>query len=109
MDPNASSENSSNTQSASVQNQAHQNQMSDNGDYRLEAVRLASYRNWPLSFMDPAELAAAGLYFTGDGDKVKCFECQVEICQWVEADNPMADHQRWSGRCRLLLFKISLI
>lgn len=89
---------------APVQNQPPQEQPArdevDNVDYRFEAARLASYQNWPLPFMEPAKLAAAGFHYTGDGDKVKCFECQVEICQWVEGDNPMADHQRWSGRCR---------
>ncbi|XP_012276927.1 death-associated inhibitor of apoptosis 1 isoform X2 [Orussus abietinus] len=74
----------------------------DNIDYRFEDARLESFRNWPIPFMDPAKLAAAGFYYTGEGDKVRCFECQVEICQWIEGDNPMVDHQRWSGRCRFI-------
>lgn len=75
----------------------------DNVDYHLEAARLASYRDWPLSFMEPAKLAAAGFYFTGKDDKVKCFECQVEIFHWTRGDNPMSDHQRCSGRCRYII------
>lgn len=98
-------EDSANPHLVPVQNQPHQEQLAtidrvDSTDYRMEAARLESYENWPLSFMEPSRPAAAGFYYTGDGDKVKCFECQVEICQWAEGDNPMADHQRWSGRCR---------
>lgn len=74
----------------------------DNVDYRFEAARLQSFENWPVSYIEPEKLAAAGFYYTGEGDKVRCFECQVEICQWVEGDNPMVDHQRWSARCRFI-------
>lgn len=74
----------------------------DNRDYRLEEHRLQSFANWPVPYMDPAKLAAAGFYYTGEGDKVRCFECKVEICEWVEGDNPMADHQRWQEECRFI-------
>ncbi|KZC11009.1 PREDICTED: death-associated inhibitor of apoptosis 1 [Dufourea novaeangliae] len=74
----------------------------DNVDYRFELARLQSFENWPVSYIEPAKLAAAGFYYTGEGDKVRCFECYVEICQWVEGDNPMVDHQRWSARCRFI-------
>lgn len=71
-------------------------------DYRFESVRLASYGNWPVAYMDPAKLSSAGFYYTGEGDNVKCFECGVVICQWVEGDNPMSDHQRWQSNCRFV-------
>ncbi|XP_076658047.1 death-associated inhibitor of apoptosis 1-like [Halictus rubicundus] len=75
----------------------------DNIDYRFEQARLQSFENWPLPYIiEPKRLAAAGFYYTGEDDKVRCFECRVEICQWVEGDNPMVDHQRWSARCRFI-------
>lgn len=74
----------------------------DNRDYRMEEVRLRSYDNWPVPFMDPAKLAAAGFYYTGLSDIVRCFECKVEICEWCEGDNPMVDHQRWQVKCRFI-------
>ncbi|XP_029672636.1 E3 ubiquitin-protein ligase XIAP-like isoform X2 [Formica exsecta] len=74
----------------------------DNIDYRLESARLESFKNWPCAWMKPEKLAAAGFYYIGDKDKVKCFECHVEICQWQPDDSPMVDHQRWSGRCRFV-------
>ncbi|EFN70605.1 Apoptosis inhibitor IAP [Camponotus floridanus] len=74
----------------------------DNIDYRFELARLESFKNWPCAWMKPEKLAAAGFYYTGESDKVKCFECHVEICQWQPDDSPMVDHQRWSGRCRFV-------
>ncbi|KYN06942.1 PREDICTED: E3 ubiquitin-protein ligase XIAP-like [Cyphomyrmex costatus] len=79
----------------------------DNGssmslDYRFESARLTSFKNWQCSSTKPEELAAAGFFYTGESDKVKCFECNIEICQWREEDNPMVDHQRWSGKCRFI-------
>ncbi|XP_015599780.1 death-associated inhibitor of apoptosis 1 isoform X2 [Cephus cinctus] len=85
-----------------IQPPPHSRDIVDGNDYRFEEARLRSYRNWPLDYMDPVKLAQAGFYYTGEGDKVKCFECHVEICQWVEGDNPMVDHQRWSARCRFI-------
>ncbi|KAI4491236.1 hypothetical protein M0802_010332 [Mischocyttarus mexicanus] len=74
----------------------------DNVNYRFESERLRSFRNWPVSFLKPEKLAEAGFYYLGEGDKVKCFECNIEICQWVENDDPMEDHARWSDRCRFI-------
>ena len=74
----------------------------DNIEYRFEAARLQSFGNWPARYIEPEKLAAAGFYYTGEDDKVRCFECHVEICEWVEGDNPMVDHQRWSARCRFV-------
>ncbi|XP_034949212.1 death-associated inhibitor of apoptosis 1 [Chelonus insularis] len=79
-----------------VDNQTH------SPNYRYESVRLQSFTNWPVPYMDPAKLAASGFYFTGEGDYVKCFECDIKIGQWVEGDNPMSDHQRWQSNCRFV-------
>lgn len=83
-----------------VDNNSMQN--ANSVDYHLENARLESFKNWPAPYIEPAKLAAAGFYFTGEDDKVRCFECEVEVCRWVEGDDPMVDHQRWSGRCRFI-------
>ncbi|XP_076245581.1 baculoviral IAP repeat-containing protein 8 isoform X2 [Calliopsis andreniformis] len=74
----------------------------DNCDYHFETARLQSFENWPVPYIEPEKLAANGFYYTGENDKVRCFECLLEINQWVEGDNPMVDHQRWSPRCRFI-------
>lgn len=72
--------------------------------YHYEEVRLASFNGWPHTrwVNSPKTLAKAGFYYTGELDKVKCFECQVEIYEWVEGDSPMGDHQRWRPTCRFV-------
>lgn len=74
----------------------------NNIDYRCESSRLNSFKGWPCPWMKPERLAAAGFYYTGKEDNVKCFECDVEISKWETDDNPMVDHQRWSRRCRFV-------
>ncbi|XP_071627180.1 E3 ubiquitin-protein ligase XIAP-like isoform X2 [Temnothorax longispinosus] len=75
-------------------------------DYRFESTRLGSFKNWPWIsglWIKPEKLAAAGFYYTGESDKVKCFECPIEIYgKWQVDDNPMAYHQQWSGECRFI-------
>ncbi|KAK2582335.1 hypothetical protein KPH14_004672 [Odynerus spinipes] len=73
----------------------------DNPDYQLESARLQSFRNWPVTFVEPTILATAGFYYTGEADKVRCFECQEEICQW-EPDVPAIDRIRHSQRCHFI-------
>ncbi|XP_043496224.1 putative inhibitor of apoptosis [Polistes fuscatus] len=62
----------------------------DNPDYRFELVRLQSFKNWPVTFIEPKRLATAGFYYVGKANTVKCFECRAEIHQW-EQDVCMLD------------------
>ncbi|XP_048269389.1 baculoviral IAP repeat-containing protein 7-B [Bombus terrestris] len=71
-------------------------------DFRFEAARLWSFRNWPLSFIHPTSLAAAGFFFTGEIDRVRCFECQVEISHWAQGYLPMQIHIMCSPECRFI-------
>ncbi|KAG5327138.1 DIAP1 inhibitor, partial [Pseudoatta argentina] len=52
--------------------------------------------------MDPKKLAAAGFFYTKKKDTVQCFECQITLSNWIADDNPKAEHQRWSGKCRFV-------
>lgn len=74
----------------------------DYTDFRFESARLDSFVGWPLSYIDPKTLAAAGFYFTGKEDAVKCFECRLALRKWSQGDNPWVDHQRFSDNCRFL-------
>lgn len=76
--------------------------MSNN--YKFEINRLRSFQTtkWRNNSVSPSELAKAGFYFTGDIDRVRCFECSTEICRWEDGDIPMSEHQRWGGRCRFV-------
>ncbi|XP_018358186.1 PREDICTED: baculoviral IAP repeat-containing protein 3-like [Trachymyrmex cornetzi] len=68
-------------------------------DYRLESVRLDSFKDWPYLWKKPEELAAAGFYYTGINDKVKCFMCKVELFDWKPEDKPTVEHKLNSRKC----------
>ncbi|XP_015178414.1 PREDICTED: death-associated inhibitor of apoptosis 2-like isoform X2 [Polistes dominula] len=74
----------------------------DNQDYRFETNRLQTFEDWPVNFMDPKDLAAAGFYYLHSEDKVRCFECKIEVYNWEEGDVPMKDHKLHSPRCRFV-------
>lgn len=73
----------------------------DSPNYRFELVRLQSFKKWPVTFVEPKILATAGFYYTGEADKIRCFECQEEICQWVQ-DVPFVNRIRHSATCRFV-------
>lgn len=68
-------------------------------DYRFESIRLDSFQGWPHLWMKPEKFAAAGFYYTGIKDQVKCFTCEITLLQWKPEDNPMVKHQRISRMC----------
>lgn len=70
--------------------------------YRFEYNRLKSFKNWPNALIDIKRLANAGFYYINIEDKVKCFECLVELYRWEAHDNPTLDHLRYSKRCKFI-------
>ena len=40
----------------------------DFADYRSEAARLASFTDWPVPFIQPADLSSAGFFFLNKKD-----------------------------------------
>lgn len=69
---------------------------------RTEAHRLSTFKDWPCSFLKPAELAKAGFYYTNKADIVKCAYCAVEIGEWEQGDNIITEHKKWSPYCIFL-------
>ncbi|XP_069499467.1 baculoviral IAP repeat-containing protein 7-B-like [Ambystoma mexicanum] len=72
-------------------------------DMVLEWTRLSSFRYWPLyAEVQPQQLARAGFFYTGQGDHVKCFYCDVGLRNWEEDDDPWTEHAKWFPRCEFL-------
>ena len=67
--------------------------------YRSLEDRLDSFRDWNVPFLEARVLAACGFYYTGYSDRVRCFECSVELCYWQEGDDPLKEHRLWAARC----------
>ena len=71
---------------------------------KSELNRLNSFSNWPNSTgVDPAELARAGFYYTGQGDLVKCFCCGIGVHSWCPLDDPEDEHHIHSANCPFLI------
>lgn len=78
------------------------NNEDDPPQFNFERERLKSFENWPVSFLSPRDMAAAGFYFLKREDVVRCAFCGVEVGCWVEGDDPMQDHERWSPSCKFV-------
>jgi hypothetical protein len=72
-------------------------------DWADELTRLRSYRGWPAQVRQtPRALAAAGLLYTGNGDRCKCFWCGGELYGWNPDDDPWVEHEKWFPHCGFL-------
>lgn len=64
-----------------------------------EEARLRTFTNWPVTFLSPSDLAKAGFYYIGPGDKVACFACDGKLNNWEPNDNALAEHRRHFPDC----------
>lgn len=72
-------------------------------EYAIETARLRSFAEWPRHMKQkPLQLAEAGFFYTGVGDRVKCFSCGGGLKDWDEDDEPWEQHALWMGKCRFL-------
>ncbi|XP_061188567.1 E3 ubiquitin-protein ligase XIAP-like [Saccostrea echinata] len=62
--------------------------------------RLNTFTNWPSQISQrPYELAAAGFFYSGRGDRVQCSFCGGQLHQWERSDVPFHEHLRWFPDC----------
>lgn len=61
--------------------------------------RLKTYDSWPKLVQTRESMASAGLYYSGLGDKVRCFHCGGGIKGWEKDDDPMKEHARLYSGC----------
>nr|XP_039263544.1 E3 ubiquitin-protein ligase XIAP-like [Styela clava]XP_039263551.1 E3 ubiquitin-protein ligase XIAP-like [Styela clava] len=60
------------------------------GPHFDEFYRLSTYSKFPLNVpVKVGDLAAAGLYYTGFRDRVKCFSCGMSVENWMLGDDGM--------------------
>ncbi|XP_025203222.1 baculoviral IAP repeat-containing protein 7-B-like [Melanaphis sacchari] len=64
---------------------------------------------WVLSYLTPFELAQAGLFYSGDGDNVICFDCRVNMFSWKPGDDPLCEHIRFSPDCGFINYILSTV
>jgi len=62
--------------------------------------RLKSYGPWPPALKQhPEDLAKAGFYYCGVGDRVKCFACDGSFSKWKPEWEPWAIHIKRNPKC----------
>ncbi|KAH8379011.1 hypothetical protein KR009_002615 [Drosophila setifemur] len=72
-------------------------------EYAVEAVRLRTYEAWPRNLQQkPHQLAEAGFFYTGVGDRVRCFSCGGGLKDWDVDDEPWEQHALWLSQCRFV-------
>ncbi|XP_055597031.1 baculoviral IAP repeat-containing protein 7-A-like [Uranotaenia lowii] len=72
-------------------------------ELKREECRLATFANWPVTYVTPAALAKAGFYFTFNADQVKCAWCEGIIGQWEIGDDPFTEHKKFFPNCEKVI------
>ncbi|XP_014670102.1 PREDICTED: inhibitor of apoptosis protein-like [Priapulus caudatus] len=67
-----------------------------------ESERLRTFARWSVSFVRPEQLARAGFYYTGSGDRVKCIFCSGRLQGWERNDVPIEEHTKHFPHCRFV-------
>lgn len=69
-----------------------------------EHHRLTTFVDWPHDHhIHPLDLSAAGFYYLGTGDSVKCYRCGIPLHNWDPTDTPWGEHKKWAPMCPLVL------
>ncbi|XP_063699873.1 death-associated inhibitor of apoptosis 1-like [Culicoides brevitarsis] len=67
--------------------------------------RLKTFATWPKELkQEPEKLAESGLFYTKDGDKVKCFDCGLGLNKWEAEDEPWIEHAKYAKNCQYVKF-----
>ncbi|KAJ8027422.1 Baculoviral IAP repeat-containing protein 3 [Holothuria leucospilota] len=78
-----------------------QSKLTEATAFRLEKIRLTTFKLWPLSSpVDPYELSASGFYVINDFT-VQCFACfgKISFSSWEVGDRPMNKHKVMFPSC----------
>ncbi|XP_014400436.1 PREDICTED: E3 ubiquitin-protein ligase XIAP isoform X2 [Myotis brandtii] len=65
-------------------------------------ARIITFGTWMYS-VNKEQLARAGFYALGEGDKVKCFQCGGGLTNWKPSEDPWEEHAKWYPGCKYLL------
>nr|XP_057919424.1 E3 ubiquitin-protein ligase XIAP [Doryrhamphus excisus] len=71
---------------------------------RREDARRQTFSSWPsTSPVTPRDLAEAGLYYLGQGDRVQCFCCGGMLGGWETGDTAWGEHTKHFPYCFFIL------
>lgn len=68
------------------------------------SARERSFDYWPKQLVQkPDQFIKSGFYYTGRGDVVCCFFCNLTLKNWTSTDIVDNEHMRYSRWCKFLL------
>lgn len=67
-----------------------------------ELYRISTFARFPTSGVTERSLARAGWFYTGVGDRVQCFKCNVTAEGWQAGDCPTEKHRQLSPSCSFI-------
>lgn len=71
---------------------------------KFELNRFNSFTDkWPLSYVNPKELAENGFFYLQSEDQVQCSFCGIVIDDWNVGDKPLKEHIKKAPKCPFLL------
>ncbi|GAV05583.1 hypothetical protein RvY_15687 [Ramazzottius varieornatus] len=73
--------------------------MTDGQDMKSEKNRLKSFLNFPHHLVKFQDLAAAGFFYTGFQDRVRCAYCAGILGTWQRGDDPAIEHRKHFPWC----------
>ncbi|XP_052808893.1 baculoviral IAP repeat-containing protein 7-like [Mya arenaria] len=65
--------------------------------------RLDTFTTWAHSAPTPQTLAAAGFFFKGDADLVRCHQCGIGLKDFSPVDDTLSEHIKHDGSCEFLI------
>lgn len=69
--------------------------------YQSKASRLQTFQRFEKDFaISVDDLAAAGLFRAGLGDRTTCFASGCGLSNWDKDDNPLEEHKQWFPNCK---------
>lgn len=69
---------------------------------KSEEERLKTFKNWPVSYLEPTSLARSGFYYTQYEDEVQCTFCGLQMSGWKQGYDPQFFHAQGSSDCDFL-------
>ncbi|KAJ8314750.1 hypothetical protein KUTeg_006900 [Tegillarca granosa] len=88
--------------SNSAENLGVSSERAKHENFAVESTRLMTFSRlgWDTRmYQTPEMLAAAGFFYTGTCDNVKCFFCDGGIRNWQPGDDPWTEHARYFPNC----------
>ena len=68
----------------------------------FEKERLDTFVEWPITFINPKELAACGFYYLRESDHVACIFCRGIVGSWEIGDEPQTEHKKHFPECKFI-------